>query len=298
MSDKKKILKGRLAGDHLSQVASKLASVDVARAENIPCEAHVVMSSVGMESRYDESCLFPHRPYLVMNGEVRALVGDIHEGVDGLAYVAGSGPQVRFVYDFTDDELATLAAKGLFSPGFDVPSLFCDTTFELPVTVNVEVIEPACEGEAPVVFAGIARPMCIEVDAKSSGYILSDYFEAAYEGASADEFTDMAEISEAVRSAEEIKDIALDPVDVAGPELPEVPESEPVEPLYSESKSDADALSDAIFAASIASMEADDAPAIEGKPGAEEPEGAPRGDSDTSAIGEDGFHEMDEEREA
>lgn len=298
MSDKKKILKGRLAGDHLSQVASKLASVDVARADNIPCEAHVVMSSVGMESRYDESCLFPYRPYLVMNGEVRALVGDIHEGVDGLAYVAGSGPQVRFVYDFTDDELAALAAKGLFSPGFDVPALFCDTTFELPVTVNVEVIEPACEGEAPVVFAGIARPMCIEVDAKSSGYILSDYFEVAYEGAGADEFTDMAELSEAVRSAEEIKDISLDPVEVTGPELPDVPESEPVEPLYGEAKSDADALSDAIFAASIASMEADDAPTIKEAAYAEETEWGGRGDSDTSAIDEEASDEMGEEREA
>lgn len=261
----KKMLRARSAEDHLHEIAMQMDDGRVQRTQDVDAVAYVTMGAVEMISQYDTNCMFPHRPALAFTGEVQALTGDIAEGVSAVAFSAGSGIPVRFVYDFSAAELAELGQKGLFEPGFDMPDLFLNTTFELPVKCTVDVIEAEVEGGAPVVFCDIQQKQAIFANAATSGYVLADYFDNAISVPEKKsvltrepvhiEDMQISDISD------ELEDGAMKVVEEVQQKVDEI-NAEPVEPLYEPHVTEAEEKADAIFAKVLSGVSSTEVEAV------------------------------------
>lgn len=258
METEKKVLRARSADDHLHEVAMEMDADRFKRTVDVDAIAFVNMSAVEMIAQHTAGNVFPYRPALAMTGEVQALTGNLADNVKGVAFPAGRGIPVRFVYDFDAKGLAELAAKGLFESGFDTPSLFLNTTFELPVKCTVDVLEPEHEDDVPVIFCEIQNKMSIPADAHTSGYTLADYFDSAvptpgieapvtknYEAEIEDVVTD-----EITSEFSEVEAQISEEIHQEAEKLDELQ----VEPLYEARVTETEKVADDIFARVLASM--------------------------------------------
>lgn len=261
----KKMLRARSAEDHLHEIAMQMDDGRVQRTQDVDAVAYATMGAVEMISQYDTNCMFPHRPALAFTGEVQALTGDIAEGVSAVAFSAGSGIPVRFVYDFSAAELAELGQKGLFEPGFDMPDLFLNTTFELPVKCTVDVIEAEVEGGAPVVFCDIQQKQAIPANAATSGYVLADYFDNAIPVPEKESVLtrEPVHIEEMQISdiSDELEDGAMKVVEEVQQKVDEI-NADPVEPLYAPHVTEAEEKADAIFAKVLSGVSSTEVEAV------------------------------------
>lgn len=168
---------GKTLDDHLAKVAKFLPETDVTQISGVQCEADIISSSVFLcyHSEFDRK--FPHRPYLHIMGECRAIRGDLPYNVSEITFAENHGIETDFFYEFTDKELSDMAAKGLFHKGFKCPEIFFDNKFELPVVCDFRIVNPKDEKDIPIVFAQIQNANDISISEETCGYTFGDYFE-------------------------------------------------------------------------------------------------------------------------
>ena len=162
-----------------SPLAGRLLREGATLINDVECEAvvHVDQAYLGHHGPEQN-----YRPYLRLAGEMRSLVpaerlpGDVHE----LAARPTLGPTFDVFYEFTDDQLGEMVKKGYFSRDFNVPPMVSNTTYELPVTASVLVLEPYDReaGDVPLVFVDVHNKNSLVLDLESSGYDLQEYFES------------------------------------------------------------------------------------------------------------------------
>ena len=163
--------------------------------ENLECRALVHIDDINLIAEDVDSSPFP-MPVLYMNGYVAAVAGDFGYGIDHLVFVnpeAGFAaedsdgpsyvnrpPDIRFRYQFTPNQLAELAMKGLWQPDFDIaPSIMTNNEYEIPIRCDVKTITPQTEADIPVNIVSIKGSGCVHTSSKESGYVLSNYFQPA-----------------------------------------------------------------------------------------------------------------------
>lgn len=152
-------------------------AMDNIKAQKCVCDVHMEQAYI-MHLSEEEN----YRPVLKLVGKVQRIKGDFPCNVDCIDFGADMTrhPSVNYIYNFTDEELSTLALKGLFTKGFAIPEEFTNNDFEdMPVSVDLSVLRPVYEGDVPVMFAGICNPFNIETSSEDCGYTLVDYFEQA-----------------------------------------------------------------------------------------------------------------------
>ncbi|MFD2024175.1 hypothetical protein [Promicromonospora aerolata] len=148
------------------------------RMEGVPAEIGVLVGSLDLKHRSKEE---NYRPYLHLTGELRSITPTepLPYAISQVTYSPGHGEKVDAFYEFDDQQLVALAAKGYFTDGFVVPEQVTGIEWELPAAVDVLVLAPSgmpTEGDAPVVFTRVHDIGGLEIDRESSGYDLAQYF--------------------------------------------------------------------------------------------------------------------------
>lgn len=118
------------------------------------------------------------RPYLILMGRPMSVQGEFPFNISEMHYDDPSDKVLlAYRYDFTRRNLADLAMKGLYEPGFEPPGIIRNNVFELPCTVACAAIGPVAEDDVPVIFASLNHSSLACTD-DTSGYEISEYFEA------------------------------------------------------------------------------------------------------------------------
>lgn len=157
--------------------------VETARIENEQADIVVLVETIELAHHGPEQNF---RPYLHLNGELRSVRPHqrLPYGVDAVVFPVGGGETVDVFYEFDDKQLAVLANRGYFSPGFTVPEQVVGIEWELPATVDAIVLAPSGDPssstekapDVPVVFVKVHDLGSLDVDMESSGYDLAEYF--------------------------------------------------------------------------------------------------------------------------
>lgn len=119
---------------------------------------------------YDEN---RYRPYLQLDAEVCGGNGFKIDDIDGFVYREDDKLNRSVRYDFTDEELSILVSKGLYQVDFQVPELFTDTDFEIPMTMDLVVVKTS---EHRIVYADYDMVSDFTTNSEISGYDLVQYF--------------------------------------------------------------------------------------------------------------------------
>lgn len=120
---------------------------------------------------YDEQ---RHRPYLVLNAEICGGKGDFGDGVTEFRYRVSDRFTRTIRFDFSDEELGSLATKGLFHPDFKVPDILTDTELDVPMNLSATTVE--INGKQ-FVYADFDKVSDLRINSKDSEYNLESYFE-------------------------------------------------------------------------------------------------------------------------
>lgn len=171
-------ISGQRLLSHLGNIASRFPEGEVEHIDNVYCMGDVISSNVFLDthSRYDAR--YPNRPYLHILGRCQSIKGALPFGVSELTFPDGEGLEVDYFYEFSNEELADMANKGLFDAGFEVPDIFFGNTFEMPVLCDVLALAPDEVTNVPLVFVDIKDPANLTVTTETCGYTFGDYFEA------------------------------------------------------------------------------------------------------------------------
>jgi hypothetical protein len=167
---------GLMMNDVWADRALRERGVEAHRYDGLEAEIGVLVDSVELKHKGKEE---NHRPYLHVIGELRSITPamPLPYGITQVIYSHGQGEKVDAFYEFDDQQLVALAAKGYFSSTFVVPEQLTGIEWELPATVDALVLTPSeQQADAPVVFMNVHRIADLEIDLESSGYDLSDYF--------------------------------------------------------------------------------------------------------------------------
>lgn len=119
---------------------------------------------------YDEN---RYRPYLQLDAEISGGNGFKIDDIDGFVYREDDKLNRSVRYDFTDEELSILVKKGLYQVDFQVPELFTDTDFEIPMTMDLVVVKTS---DHRIVYADYDMVSDFTTNSEISGYDLVQYF--------------------------------------------------------------------------------------------------------------------------
>ncbi|KIA73393.1 hypothetical protein ANMWB30_23200 [Arthrobacter sp. MWB30] len=173
-------------------------------------EAIVVMETVSFEHHTAEK---NYRPLLHLSGELQSLKPDdpLPCGISEVTFRQGAGPMVDAFYEFDDEQLTELVAKGYFTEGFEPPEdRLLGIPWELPTTINALVIPPATLTDAPVVFVTVHGQTELALDLVNSGYDLAEEFENTLESGLQKNPADVQKHHGVPTRSGEIKDLFAD----------------------------------------------------------------------------------------
>lgn len=154
-----------------------ISSQDREEVKDLPCYGDITVTNayMGANSWYDRDN--PGRPYMHLVGECDSIRGDMPYGVSELTFENSKGIPVDFIYEFTNDELANLVQKGLYSRGFACPDILYQSVMEMPITCDLTVVRPQMSGDIPIIFADIKNKDHILTNSEQSQYDITSYFE-------------------------------------------------------------------------------------------------------------------------
>lgn len=154
-----------------------ISSQDREEVKDLPCYGDITVTNAYMaaNSWYDREN--PGRPYMHLVGECDSIRGDMPYGVSELTFENTKGIPVDFIYEFTNDELANLVQKGLYSRGFACPDILYQSVMEMPITCDLTVVRPQMSGDIPIIFADIKNKEHILTNSEQSQYDITSYFE-------------------------------------------------------------------------------------------------------------------------
>lgn len=170
---------GHLVTDHLARVANNSMADKLKVADNIDCVGSFYSTQAII--RYGNKSNM-HRPYLYLTGHVASITGDFPCGIDRIVLgdnntMENPGPAVSYQLEFTQEELAQLCQKGLFTPNFRCPDIFINNEFMLPLKCHCEYLEPDNKNDVPLLFIGIKDQHNVAMRSVDTGYSLVEYFE-------------------------------------------------------------------------------------------------------------------------
>lgn len=148
---------------------------DAQMLRGVPCDVLVQMDMIEIGHHGSE---LNYRPYLHLKGQLTEVHPDVElpYGITELPFRASAGGTKDSFYEFTDDQLSELAAKGYFTERFRVPEAMVGITWELPSKADFLVVAPASMDDPPLVFVGLHDQNTQVLHEADSGYRLADHF--------------------------------------------------------------------------------------------------------------------------
>lgn len=203
-----KIAPLKMTDPWFSRIASD-GRADATMLRGVPCDIIVDMNLVEIGHHGPD---LNFRPYLHMRGNLSEVHPDVElpYGIDELPFRSdGGGPKDSF-YEFTDDQLSELAAKGYFTDRFRVPEAMIGIPWELPSTADFLIVSPESMEDAPMVFMGLHEQSTQVLHEADSGYRLADHF-PDYTPEAGDRIVESERITETARVREdEMEDLFAD----------------------------------------------------------------------------------------
>jgi len=141
----------------------------------VPVEAVILMEEVSVLYDADRS----YRPFLQLRGQLTGVCTpevELPYGVTVMEFEPGHGPHIDAIYEFDNDQLASLVHKGYFEANFEVPQSMIGIPWILPATAKMLFVSPETADEPPIVFLEIDNANDLRVNAQNSGYELAEYF--------------------------------------------------------------------------------------------------------------------------
>lgn len=151
------------------------SDADVEVFSELECEmiAHIESAHLmhhGPETNY--------RPYLHLRGEMRSLLSKqrLPNNITEMTWGTGLGPLVDVFYEFDNDQMGSLVAKGYYDGNLEVPQDFSDAMFEFDTTAQAIIVSAEQEGDAPLVFVDVPNRDKFVTNWEDSGYNLEEDF--------------------------------------------------------------------------------------------------------------------------
>lgn len=140
------------------------------------CDVALNNASIETHNSWDKNK--PNRPYLNLRGNCVGVNADFPYGVTKVTLDRKSTVPFSINYELTDEQIADLTLKGLFSRGFECPSILTsNSVISIPVMFGGSVIAPENEGDLPIIFVDIRDTLSITTDKDDCGYDFAKYFE-------------------------------------------------------------------------------------------------------------------------
>ena len=140
------------------------------------CDVALNNASIETHNSWDKNK--PNRPYLNLRGNCVGVSADFPYGVTKVTLDRKSTVPFSINYELTDEQIADLTLKGLFSRGFECPSILTsNSVISIPVMFGGSVIAPENEGDLPIIFLDIRDTLSITTDKDDCGYDFAKYFE-------------------------------------------------------------------------------------------------------------------------
>lgn len=140
------------------------------------CDVALNNASIETHNSWDKNK--PNRPYLNLRGNCVGVSADFPYGVTKVTLDRKSTVPFSINYELTDEQIADLTLKGLFSRGFECPSILTsNSVISIPVMFGGSVIAPENEGDLPIIFVDIRDTLSITTDKDDCGYDFAKYFE-------------------------------------------------------------------------------------------------------------------------
>lgn len=161
-------------------------SAHVETLTGVPVDISVLMDQVTIEHGPASEHF---RPHLRLAGRVTGVKPSPEAIEDGVSFGygitettfdTGAEPILDAVYDFTDDQLVALVAKGYFNEEFRAPESMVGIEWILPAESDVAVFSPGGPQDPPLVFHGLRGLEDMRLTVHTSGYELTEVF-AAFE---------------------------------------------------------------------------------------------------------------------
>lgn len=164
-----------LMSDPWSDRIQRDREIDTDILEGLPSE--IVVSTSEVEILHHTEAL-KFRPYLHLQGKITELIPGklLPYGIEKLPFSAESGPRFDAFYEFTDEQLSTLAQKGYFTEAFTVPDEISDAEWQFAAEVNYHLVYPETTDEPPVVFVDVPDRFGAVLTEENSAYDLHNYF--------------------------------------------------------------------------------------------------------------------------
>lgn len=149
------------------------SGVEVTHSENCQADVTVLIDSLHLAHHGEEH---NYRPFLAMSGQLMGITvrEELPYGINTITF--DEAETVTAFYEFSDEQLVTLAQLGYFSTGFSVPEELTGIEWELPAHVDVHTAVPHA-GDTPFVFATVHNMGDLTFSEYTSGYDLTEYFD-------------------------------------------------------------------------------------------------------------------------
>lgn len=165
------------------------------RFEGLDADIDVLADAVDLNHHGPEQ---NYRPYLHVMGSLRGITIEepLPYGLTGVDFSDVHGERIHAFYEFSDEQLAMLARKGYFTPGFQVPRQIVDIMWPLPATVDLLVLAPDQEGRTPSledplqVFTRVHDAGDIRIDVASSDEVVRFFADHSLEGGQVEDLVD------------------------------------------------------------------------------------------------------------
>ena len=132
-----------------------------------------------------EGPMFNYRPLARMEGYAGAIdiAKKLGNGVDRIELADNELQRIGVMYEFDEDaddsgknDFEKLVSQGYFKLGFDIPQDQRQGDYRIPLVVDIFITKITGENEIPVTFVDFKEPFNVELNKKTAGFDLVDYF--------------------------------------------------------------------------------------------------------------------------
>lgn len=151
----------------------------VEQVNGIPMHGDVMVDGVSLDWRSPYDKKYPYQPYMHFTGYLTNIRGALPYGITNLQYEKENAPRADMFYEFTNQQLQELVAKGLFTKGFgpETSILEGQTIVDIPIKCKFRILKPdKAKGiNYPIVFGDAENLRLIRMTQHNSGYDMTKY---------------------------------------------------------------------------------------------------------------------------
>lgn len=147
--------------------------------DDIPMHGDIIVDGVSLDWRSPYDKKHPYQPYMHFTGYLTNIRGNLPYGITNLQYEEKNAPRADMFYEFTNEQLQQLVAKGLFDKGFGPEDTILNGVMlsDIPIKCKFRILKPDKKKgiNYPIVFGDAENLRLIRMTKHNSGYDMVQY---------------------------------------------------------------------------------------------------------------------------